>query len=132
AAREVAHALGMLSRSAVDTGTSILIVDPVMNGDGVESMPDDIVEAVLWNFWPRMAASTPAARSLRVEVELDGDRVPVPAPEDFPPLDLFAAAIGKHRTKSEDLRPIWCLRPQKQIARSLYSAGCALTDAGPL
>ena len=131
AAREVAHALGMLSRSAVDTGTSILIVDPVMNGDGVESMPDDIVEAVLWNFWPRMAASTPAARSLRVEVELDGDRVPVPAPEDFPPLDLFAAAIGKHRTKSEDLQPIWCLRPQKQIGALAVQRGLCADRCGP-
>lgn len=131
AAREVSHALGMPSRTVADTGTSILIVDPVVNGDGVESMPYDIVEAALWNFWPRMVASTPAARSLRVEVELDGERVPVPAPEDFPPLDLFAAAIGKHRMGSEDLQPIWCLKPRTQVGTLAVQRGLCADRSGP-
>lgn len=105
-ARSLSSALGMPPREPPDTGTSVLIVDPVFERDDMASVVADIVEAVLWNFWPRMTASTPADRRLRVEVECDGEDCPLPAPEDFPPLDLFTAALEEHRRPDGNLRPV--------------------------
>lgn len=130
-ARDVARALGMPDRGVSDRGTSILIVDPVVNEGDVACMADDIVETALWYFWPRMTASTPKVRLLQVEVELNGRNVPVPAPEDFPPLDLFAAAIAKHRGKSQDLQRIWCFRPRKQVGALSVQRGLSADRCGP-
>jgi hypothetical protein len=111
--------LGMATRTPNQKGTSILIIDPDIHDDDYLSAGDDIVEAVLWNFWPRMVETTPANRRLQLEVEVDGKAVIVSKPEQCPPLDLFASAIASHRNKSKDLVPIWCERP-KTLLGNLY------------
>lgn len=123
--------LGMPRRDATQTGTSILIIDPILGDDDMHATIDDVVETVLWNFWPRMAASTPECRRLKVEVELDGARVPVPMPEEFPPLDLFAAAMAEHRLKGNDLRPIRCDRPKKLLGNLVIREGLRAERQGP-
>src|SRR5690606_10589042 len=105
------------------TGTSILVIDPLLGRDDLLSSIDDIIETVLWNFWPRMTASTPAAKKLRVEVELESERVAVPSPEEFPPLDLFAAAIAEHRADGSNLKPIRCDRPKKLLGNIAIKQG---------
>ena len=127
----VSTALGMPHRNATQTGTSILIIDPIIGDEGMRATIDDVVETVLWNFWPRMAASTPEHRKLKVEVELDGEKVPVPAPEEFPPLDLFAAAMAEHRSKGNDLQPIRCDRPKKHLGNLVIRKGLRADRRGP-
>lgn len=122
-ATELAAAIGMPARNELQTGTSILVVDPLLGRDDLRSSIDDIIETVLWNFWPRMTASTPASKKLRVEVELEGERIAVPPPEEFPPLDLFAAAIAEHRAGSSDLKPIRCDRPKKLLGNIAIKQG---------
>lgn len=115
--------LGMPSRDEQQTGTSILIIDPLLGDESMHSAIDDVVETILWNFWPRMVASTPESRKLKVEVELDGEMVPVPAPEEFPPLDLFAAAIADHRKGGRGVEPIHCGRPKRQLGNLVKKEG---------
>ena len=116
-------ALGMPAREAQQTGTSILIIDPFLGDEDMRSTIEDVVETVLWNFWPRMSASTPERRKLKVEVELEGERVPVPTPEEFPPLDLFAAAIAEHRTNGNELQQIRCGNPKRQLGNLAIKKG---------
>jgi hypothetical protein len=130
-AMEIATALGMPRRSSVDTGTSVMIVDPVLSDDDPAATVDDIIEAVLWNFWPRMVDSTLAHRRLKVAVELDGTPIAVPAPEEFPPLDLFASAMAKHRSGSGDLQEIHCGKPRRLLGRLAKQHGLRADRTGP-
>lgn len=123
--------LGLPPRGERDSGTSILIVDPLLGDEDAASIIDDIMESILWNFWPRMAASTPESRKLKVFLELDGREIPVPAPEEFPPLDLFAAAIAEHRANSPNLQPIQCGRPKALLGNLVIKRGLRADRRGP-
>lgn len=120
---DLSAAIGMPPRNERQTGTSILVIDPLLGRDNLRSSIDDIIEIVLWNFWPRMTTSTPAAKKLKVEVELEGMRIAVPSPEEFPPLDLFSAAMAEHRTSGSDLKPIRCDRPKKLLGNIAIKQG---------
>ncbi|MBF6025346.1 hypothetical protein [Lysobacter niastensis] len=122
-AAALSEELGMFPRGRAQTGTSILIIDPLLGDDASQSAIEDIVETVLWNFWPRMVSSTPQARRLTVEVELEGESVPVPSPEEFPPLDLFASAMSEHRAKGADLQSIVCGNARKQLGNLVRKNG---------
>ena len=126
-----ADSIGLPVRNESQTGTSILVVDPLLGRNDLRSSVDDIVETVLWNFWPRMVASTPVGRKLNVHVELEGERIPVPAPEDFPPLDLFAAAIRDHRESGPDLKPVSCGNPKKLLGNIAVRNGLRAERRGP-
>lgn len=121
-----AAALGMPGRDQVRTGTSILIVDPLLD----ESKEDEwlwhyIREALLWNFWPRLTASTPEDRKLTLNIEIEGVSRTLPAPEDFPPLDLFASALAAYRAGNGG-ELIKCGRPKKDLGRIVIKRGlCA-------
>jgi len=128
---ELSSAIGMPARNDRQTGTSILIIDPLMGRDDMRSSIDDIIESVLWNFWPRMTASTPVAKRLSVEVELEGERIGVPLPEDLPPLDLLSAAMAEHRTNGSELIPIRCDRPKRLLGNVAIRSGLRTERRGP-
>lgn len=121
-AEEIAEALGLPPRPASLTGTTIMIVDPMFESDENDDIADELVEAVLWNFWPRMVDSTPADRLLKVGLTIDGREVPVPRPEEFPPLDLYAVALERQR-RGEDRTEIWCGRPRKLLGHLVIRTG---------
>ncbi|MEJ5343216.1 MAG: hypothetical protein WHT09_16840, partial [Thermogutta sp.] len=85
-----------------------------------------IVEAVLWNFWPRMMRSTPKNRQFSVSVEVDGTVLNIPSPEDFPPLNLFCKAMDKIRAGEMD-RLIQCQRPLQNLGQLAIFAGDRLS-----
>jgi hypothetical protein len=130
-AAALALSIGLPPRTESDSGTSIMIIDPLFGGEGAEAAVDDIVETVLWNFWPRMTSSTPTSRRLKVILERDGHDIHVPAPEDFPPLDLFAAAIAEHRTNNPELQTIRCGKPKADLGRLAIKRGLRADRRGP-
>lgn len=97
-ASSLALELGLPPRSANDTGTSIMVIDPSIDGSDVASMANRIVTCALINFWPRMCASTPYEKRLQLEIHVDGNLVELPRPEDFPPLDLYSSALASLRS----------------------------------
>lgn len=129
-ARNIAAALGMAERDKKQKGTSILILDPSFSDDEWSLAGSHIIEAVLWNFWPRMVETTPANRRLRVSVEVDGLPLDVPDPEYFPPLDLFSSALNKIRQESEDVKSIWCERPKKLLGHLVTQRGMRADRVG--
>lgn len=123
--------LGLPARDENESGTSIMIIDPLLGDEDATSSIDEIIESVLWNFWPRMTRSTSESRRLKVMLELEGRRVPIPAPEEFPPLDLFAAAMAEHRTNGPELQPIRCGKPKSHLGNVVIKRGLRADRRGP-
>lgn len=116
-AQELAAALGFPDRPAGRAGTSIMILAPYIEEENGEAAIRGIQEALLWFFWPRLLDSTPAARRMRFKTFLEGEEVPLPRPEDFPPLDLFARAMNGLRTDPDAGERIACQKPIKELGR---------------
>lgn len=127
----IAKTLGLPDRDPEVTGTSILILDPQIDFDD-EGKPvaHEIVETILWNFWPRLTASTPEQKKLSIKVEIEGIDFPVPSPETFPPLDLFASAMDAYR-KGRITETIRCERPKQNLGDLVITKGLCASRMGP-
>lgn len=111
-AAQLADLLGLPPRDESRTGTTIAIIAPhIERGDDLRA---ELLETVLWNFWPRMCGFTPEERKIVVHIEFEGEEIEVPAPEQYPPLDLFAAAL-KNVRDNEDGK-VTTIRSAKPIA----------------
>ena len=129
---ELAGRLGLPPRDESDSGTSVMILDPKFDDDETDqAICDDLVEALLWNFWPRMIASISDERRLNVAIEIEGRTHPVPRPEDFPPLDLYASALEQIHHSPEHATPIRCGRPKADLGRLAFSMGVKGKRWGP-
>lgn len=124
---DFARRIGFPDRSGGRTGTSIMVLDFECPGGSLEDenrgngAQDEltvtgyrIVEAVLWNFWPRMMRSTHEIRRFSVRVEVNGTDLNVPSPEAIPPLNLFCEAMDRIRAGKID-RLIQCQRPLQTL-----------------
>ena len=128
---DLSRSLGMPERARGTTGTTIMIVDPMLFDDGDGSIADDLLETVLWNFWPRMTETTETLRKLAIRLEVDGQIVAVPKPEEYPPLDLFAAALKDIREGVDGLRTIRSQRPAKDLGQLAIKRGmCGARASG--
>lgn len=130
-AADIAASLGMPDRGLNNTGTSILILDPYIE-EGDEARPIDhyIQETILWNFWPRLTNSTPAEKKLSIRVEIEDVEVSLPAPESFPPFDLFASAMAAYR-EDRDVEIIKSERPKKNLGKLVIKKGLCAARSGP-
>lgn len=129
-AAEIALSLGLPDRSLDNTGTSILILDPYIEEDD-EGKPlhHYILETILWNFWPRLTASTPEAKKLIIQLEIEGTKLPLPIPEEFPPFDLFALAMAAYR-EGRDIEIIKSERPKKNLGKLVIRKGLCASRLG--
>jgi hypothetical protein len=130
-ARPISDAIGLPPRDESQTGTSILILDPLLGSEDLRSTVDQVIETVLWNFWPRMTRTTSAHRRITVHVELEGERMQVPDPEEFPPLDLYAEAMAAHRNDSKELQEIRSERPKRLLGKLSIQKGLRVPRRGP-
>ncbi|CUJ83559.1 hypothetical protein RUE5091_00125 [Ruegeria denitrificans] len=126
-AEQLAYDLGFLGRDPLQTGTSIMVLDFDTGGKSLKAFGGEIAETVLWNFWPRMMEDTPAGRRLTVHVEIDGETIELPKPENFPPLDLFCGAMRRAREiEKEPSAEVFCMNPRKKLGRLIVERGlCA-------
>jgi hypothetical protein len=123
AAREIAAGLGLPERGEGGYGTSIMIIDPAFDSEGADALQSEIIESILWNFWPRMTQTTPAERYLSIELEVMDRPVNIPAPEEYPPLDLYAGALADIRNGEDSARSIACGRPRKTLGQLAIRKG---------
>jgi hypothetical protein len=120
-AESLSLALGMPERAGAQSGTSIMIIDPCFSQ--ADQIGGDLIEAILWNFWPRMTETTPPHRRLTVAVEIEGKVLEMPKPENFPPLDLFSAAIADLRDEEKECEAIRCGNPAKDLGKVVIHRG---------
>ena len=123
-AEDLASQLGFPERSADRPGTSIMVLDFDTDEQDLESIGSRVVEGLLWNFWPRMMRDTPGDRRFTCRVKVDGSQIPVPFPEEFPPLDLFSKAMRAVRGGTGDgVIPIRSDRPNKLLGKLVIERG---------
>jgi len=95
-AASLANRLGMPKRDSFfeDRGSTIMILAPHLP-TGPDQMIGVLTEYLLWYFWPRMMKTTPKRKILEAFVSTGGnDWARVPAPENFPPIDLMCRAMN--------------------------------------
>ena len=123
-AARLAEALGLPERPPGRSGTSLMIVDLALPSTDPQDVRGRLVEAILWNFWPRLMDDTPSERRLRVSVEVEGNSVDIPPPETLPPLDLFCEAMRDARAgDGADVRTIKCGKPRKTLGELAVRKG---------
>jgi hypothetical protein len=113
AATAFADVLGMPSRDANRTGTSIMIPWPAYEDDQNRLDGRSLWERLLRHLWPKMVSGTgPLAMHLSVEDE--GCAVPAPAIDLHPVYGIFASAllVAREGTASVGARRIQLQRPQ--------------------
>ncbi|MGQ6050303.1 hypothetical protein ACUNHQ_12715 [Serratia sp. IR-2025] len=120
-ASNIASSLGIPERGPNNRGTSIMILDPFIDNEG-DFLANDIIEILLWNFWPRLTETTPLEKKVSFKIDIDGKNIPVPQPEFFPPFDLFAAAMAKQR-ENNDIKPIHSRSPKKHLGNISFIRG---------
>lgn len=108
AADEVAQVFGLQPFESTETGTSIIVLDPVFD-DPAEDMRA-IAWAIAWHAWPKIVVDDPA---MTFSVSWQEADVPIPDPAQTPPLDAFVAAYLNldHGERLE------CYRPEQVLGR---------------
>ena len=96
-ARHYADLLGLPLRDDL-TGTSIMILDAEFDGAEIHEAGKQIVEAVMWNFWPRLMRSATEDKRFTITINVNGEALEIPAPEDVAPFKYFCAAMDAART----------------------------------
>lgn len=107
--------LGLPDRGADATGTTLVVLNPNLEERSLEAVAAEIQEAILWYLWPKMLPGEHGERSMIIEVEVNGDRLPLPDPEAFPPLELFVEAYRAVKAGGPNLVEIASERPIKHL-----------------
>lgn len=71
---------------ADDLGTSILILEPCLGGEGPEDDAKRVTDAVVANLWPKLLPDASGIQPMRVIVQVDGIDHPIPDPSTDPTL----------------------------------------------
>ncbi|UWX97746.1 hypothetical protein N2K95_03415 [Arthrobacter zhaoxinii] len=106
------------------TGTSILIIDPMLGGPDRESEAEQLAEAILWNLWPKMVPLSDGRVPMDIKVMLNGKPVPMRSPEDHPYLRAYATCLEAVRAENNgthvdlplgEVREVRQLKPNKLL-----------------
>jgi len=111
-AQSMARRIGALDRNEKDYGTSIMILDPVMD-EQPEIVINAIQRALLWNFWPKMVSYPGEGSPMNFRTLLNGREMVLPEVDDCPPLDIFANAL--RNLKAGNGIHIDCGSPKKHL-----------------
>lgn len=135
-----AHELGeaLFERGFTDdeTGTSIMVLNPVFEDREDGSQPrdtfiDEVTTAVTQNLWPKMIEGQHAARRMDISIVVDGKRQDIAGSrtsEIMAAKERCLVAVRKLQAggKNTDLlvedEEIWCGRPKRRIGRVAMTA----------
>lgn len=136
-ADKLAAALGMGGFVDDETGTTILILDPLLNDRGAKDQPrfeaidrtplqalNLMAEYALWFFWPKMLDSGLGRPSIQFQLQWENTLVYLPHPAEFPPLAGFVEAMERlkeQRTDDSalrsDVKGIGSERPRQHLGK---------------
>ena len=92
-ARDAAHALGLPELSKDRTGTTIAILDPVLEVDNRRTA-ERLSDSILRNLWPKMVPPNGATEPpIKMSLFVDGEEFSIPDPTVTPPFSGFVHAL---------------------------------------
>ena len=91
-ADRAARAVGLDVFGADQSGTTISVVAPDLRGRTPAQACNFLAGALVWNFWPKMLDDGKGP-AIEFSVSLNDIEIPVPRPEDLPPLPAFVASL---------------------------------------
>lgn len=91
-----------------ETGTSLLILAPVMPDDDANVPPEEVLleawrAAVVRNLWPKIIVDQPAERTMRVSILRNGREIELVNPTEAPLLTAQAQALTAVRRAQEGI-----------------------------
>lgn len=101
-ASDAAKALGLPQFDREETGTTILVLLPDFEGRTPEEALRFIGEAILRTFWPKMVDGARGSGSMNFALSWNGIRIPMPRPQDVPPLGAYVKAFANLQAKLAD------------------------------
>jgi hypothetical protein len=136
-ADKLAEALGMGGFMNDETGTTILILNPLLNDRtvngqaGLETVDRTPLQAlnlmaeyILWFFWPKMLDSGSGHPAIRFHLQWENTSVNLPHPAEFPPLAGFVEAMERLKKQRMDdsalryeVKEINSERPRQHLGR---------------
>jgi hypothetical protein len=124
AADELALGLGMPQFKEDDTGTSCMVLLPVLGDCSLYSVMQSISQSLLWYFWPKMLSNSDGKVPMHFSVYHEENLVPIPDPCDYSPLNGFVETMSLLKTSSADTQDslsrvvsITSQRPKRRLGR---------------
>jgi hypothetical protein len=114
-ADQAARRLGLRPFGADETGTTVVIIDPMLNELEPSQAATYVADTIAWQLWPKMLMTEGHQPSMRFSVRCDGREVPIPDPEHTRPLDLFVAAYRE--LTAGEARTLECRSPKRVLGQ---------------
>lgn len=114
-AEAAAHRLGLKPFGPDETGTTVVVIDPILDGLTTSEAADYLAESIAWHLWPKVIATGDRAPAMRFSVTCDGVEHAVPDPREARPLDMFVAAY--EAMTGPDGAELECKSPKRYLGR---------------
>jgi hypothetical protein len=114
-AETTAKALGLREFGPEETGTAVVVVDPILDELEPAEAADYLADTVAWHLWPKMIRSGEGSPQMTFTVVCDGVAHPVPDPRETLPLNMFVAAY--ERMLGAEGKDLHCRQPKKYLGR---------------
>lgn len=92
-ADQIASELGLPPFDGEECGTSIMVIEPYMGERTPLQAANLMAEYILWYFWPKMLTNQSGYPGITFHVSWQGQRITLPRPESYPPLQGFVKAM---------------------------------------
>jgi hypothetical protein len=114
-AEATARRLGLAPFGPDETGTTIVVIDPNLDGLDPTEAADYLAETIAWHLWPKMISVGDRPPAMRFSVTCDGVGHPVPDPRETRPLDMFVAAYEAMTGPEGSV--LECKKPRRRLGR---------------
>lgn len=107
--------LGLSPFGAEETGTTVVVVDPSLDGLTPKEAGGYLADTIAWHLWPKMISTPERPAPMRFSVTCDGADLPVPDPRETRPLNMFVTAYEKMTAADGDR--LHCKSPRRYLGR---------------
>lgn len=115
AAEAAARRLGLRPFAPTETGTTIVVIAPDLDGQEPAEAAGYLAETMAWHLWPKMISVEGRDPAMRLSVTCDGVEHPVPDPRGTLPLKLFVEAY--EQMLGPEGESLHCHKPRRLLGR---------------
>lgn len=111
----MARKLGLRPFGSTETGTTIVILDPNLDGSEPSEVARYLAQTIAYQLWPKILPNADGVPSMRFTVTCDGIEYPVPDPATTRTLKHFVDAYRK--MTGDGGVELFCRRPKQLLGR---------------